>query len=83
MKKSSKLAEMTLDELYERKKKLQGVFIGLGIVLVVAEVILLYVAFTVEKMQSLGVVAICSAMAFIPAVVSIVQINSEIKSRNA
>jgi hypothetical protein len=83
MNKSTKLSELTLEELYQQKKKLQGVFLGLAIVLFVAEIILLYVAFTVEGMGSLAAVALCTAMAFIPAAISISQINSEIKSRNA
>lgn len=74
---------MTLDELNARKKKLQAVVFGLGIVMLLASAVLIYVAFTVKGMSSLAVVAMCCAISFLPALISIAQINAEIKSRNA
>lgn len=72
---------MTLDQLIAYKKKMKGVLIGLGIVMLVAEAVLLYVIFTTDRMGSLTMVALSTILCFMPAVISYSQIDKEIKSR--
>lgn len=81
MKAKNKLSEMTTEQLYAHKNKMKGVLIGLGIVMLVAEAILLYVLFTTEDSGYLAILAFSTAICFMPAAISYSQIDKEIKSR--
>lgn len=74
---------MTLDQLVAYKNKMKGVLVGLGIVMLIAEVALLYVIFTTDGMGSLAIVALSTFICFMPAVISYSQIDKEIKSRES
>lgn len=80
--KNNKLSGLTLEELYKRKKTLQGATIGLGIVMVAAFSILLYLVF---KSQKFGLIAIIPAgfITLLPGIIGLNQVNTEIKSRNS
>lgn len=60
---------------------MKGVLIGLGLVMLVAEAVLLYVIFTNDRMGSLAIIALSTAICFMPAAISYSQIDKEIKSR--
>lgn len=72
---------MSMDQLILYKKKMKGVLVGLGIVMLIAEAALLYVIFTTDGMGSLAIVALSTFICFMPAVISYSQIDKEIKSR--
>ncbi len=76
----NKLSDLTLAELYEKKKKITGVTIGLGIVMVVSCSILLYLIFKNKNFTLLAVVPGC-LMTLLPGVIYLSQLNTEIKSR--
>jgi hypothetical protein len=78
--KKNQLSELTLEELYKKKKTLQGATIGLGIVMVIAFSILLYLVF---KSRNFALITIIPAglISLIPGIIGLVQVNSEIKSR--
>jgi ABC-type bacteriocin/lantibiotic exporter with double-glycine peptidase domain len=80
--KNNKLSGLTLEELYKRKKTLQGAAIGFGIVMVIAFCILLYLVFQSRKF---GLIAIIPAgfMTLLPAIIGLSQVNTEIKSRKS
>ncbi|WP_293887761.1 MULTISPECIES: hypothetical protein [unclassified Sphingobacterium] len=75
-----KLSELTLDELKERKKKIAGVSIGLGIVMAIACPFLFYFAIT-QKNYALMVVATGSLASLAPGLSVMSQIKKEIKTR--
>jgi len=80
MKKTTQLSELTLDELIIRKKKMLGVTIGLGIVMLLAAIFIVYVALK-SKNAGLMAVPIGSALTLLPTIINLSQINTEIKSR--
>lgn len=80
MKKGASLSELSLEELQKKKKTLQGAAIGLGIVMLVACITLVYLAITSKKTSLLAVVIGCS-ITFLPCLISLGQINSELKTR--
>ena len=77
MSKSKKLTDLTLEELIKKKNQIKGAAIGLGIVMIIAVITLVVLAF---KTQNYGLITIglgC-AVAFLPIFISL----SQIKSRN-
>ncbi|RWW92371.1 hypothetical protein [Flavobacterium cerinum] len=80
--KNNKLSGLTLEELYKRKKTLQGATIGFGIVMVIAFSILIYLVFQSKKF---GLLAIMPAgfMTLLPGIIGLSQVNAEIKSRKS
>jgi len=82
MKKGIPITELSVQELYKKKQGLQGVLIGLGLVLLTAFVIILYLAFSYRMPKVLVIVPVCCSLTFLPAFISLGQINTEIKNRD-
>jgi ABC-type bacteriocin/lantibiotic exporter with double-glycine peptidase domain len=80
MKKIIPLTELSLEELNNKKKTVTGAVIGLGIVMLVACTLLIYLSITAKK-TSLIAVAICCPIMFLPILINLQQINKEIKAR--
>jgi hypothetical protein len=83
MKKETPITELSVQELYKKKQTLQGVLIGLGLVLLAASVIILYLAFSSKMPKVLIIVPLCCSLTFLPALISLGQINTEIKNRES
>ncbi|MCX2493201.1 hypothetical protein OQX63_06940 [Pedobacter sp. PF22-3] len=83
MRKEASLTEISIQELDKKKKGLLGALIGLGVVLLIASVIIFYLAFTSKMPKVLIVVPICSSLTLLPAFISLSQINAELKNRKA
>jgi flagellar basal body-associated protein FliL len=83
MKKGIPITELSVQELYKKKQGLQGVLIGLGLVMLAASVIILYLVFSSRTPKVLTIVPLTCALAFLPAFISLAQINTEIKNRNS
>ena len=79
---NKKWSDMTLEELYKKKNVIKSAAIGLGIVMIFATSILFYVAIT-EKKPALAVISVGFFMSLLPIIISINQINKEIKSRES
>lgn len=75
-----KISELTLQKLEEKKKKIIGVTMGLGIVMAIACPVLLYFAIT-QKNYALMTVATGSFISLTPGLITIKQIKKEIKNR--
>lgn len=82
MDKNKKLNQYTLEELHMQQKKLKSVIIGLGIVMLLACIILIYLAFKNDN-YALIVVAVGSSITLLPSFIALKQIDTEIKSRNS
>ncbi|WP_426328387.1 hypothetical protein [Pedobacter sp. R-06] len=82
MKKGIPITELSVQELYKKKQGLQGVLIGLSLVLLAAFVIILYLAFSSRMPKVLVIVPVCCSLTFLPAFISLGQINTEIKNRD-
>lgn len=82
MMKPNKLSDLSLEKLESKKKTVQSLAIGLGIVILIASSILFYFAIA-SKNFALIAVAIGSLMSLMPILISIGQINTEIKSRKS
>ncbi len=80
MNQKSKFEELTNDQLLEKKQKFMSAFIGLVIVMFVADILLFYFAFKTKNM-GLTAVAIGTTMAFLPSAIALSQIKAEIKKR--
>jgi len=83
MKKGIPITELSVQELYNKKQSLQGVLIGLGLVMLVASVIILYLVFSSKTPKVLIIIPITCSLTFLPAFISLSQINTEIKNRNS
>ena len=81
MKKVTPLNELSIAELYKKKQSIKGALIGLGVVMLAAFVILLYLVFTAKTPKVLAAIPISCALALLPAFISLGQINTEIKNR--
>lgn len=79
--KNQKFKELTLEQLYAPKKKVQGITIGIAILLLIAFCILFYLAVSTKKFALLTP-AIGSFITLLPTLIVLTQINQEIKSRN-
>ncbi|MDR6562899.1 MULTISPECIES: hypothetical protein [unclassified Arcicella] len=82
MKENKNLAELTLEELQAKQKKAKGAVIGLGIVMAIALITLIYLA-TKSKNYALLAVAGGSGLTLLPSIIVLKQIETEIKSRKA
>jgi membrane protein YdbS with pleckstrin-like domain len=80
--KNQKFKELTLEQLYTQKKKLQSITIALAILLLIAFCVLLYFVLSTKKFV-LIVPAISSFMTLLPTLIILTQINQEIKQRNS
>lgn len=80
--KTNKLSDLSIEQLESKKKTVQSLAIGLGIVMLIACFVLFYVAI-ISKNFALIAVAIGSLMSLMPVLISIGQINAEIKSRKS
>jgi hypothetical protein len=78
---TKKLEDHTLEELIQKKTKLKNAYIGLGSVMVIACIALLYLAFAGKNFALIAVAATC-ACSLVPGFISIATIEKEIKSRN-
>lgn len=82
MKKENKLSELSLEELASKKKKIQGVAIGISAVMLVACCVLFYFALITGNFALIAV-ALGSFFILMPTLMNINQINTEIKSRKS
>ena len=80
MTKKKKLSELTLNELYTEKKKIKGILMGFGIVMIIACIILIAVAVK-SKNYALIAVASGSFITLLPITTRLGQIDKEIKTR--
>jgi hypothetical protein len=79
--KANKLSELTLEELIKKKKETKAAAIGLGIVQFIASALLISIAIKGSNYAFIGVAFGC-LLFFLPILISIKQIDQEIKSRN-
>ncbi|WBO84929.1 hypothetical protein [Hymenobacter yonginensis] len=77
---SGDLAQLALAELHSRKNKLKGAIIGLGIVMVVALVMVLYAAINSKKYALLATLP-AMFLSLLPSVIVLSKINKEIAAR--
>lgn len=82
MKENNKLAELTLEELLIKQKKAKAAVIGLGIVMAIALITLIYLALKNKNYALLGVAG-GSAITLLPSFIALKQIETEIKSRKS
>ncbi|WP_406826002.1 hypothetical protein [Pedobacter sp. KACC 23697] len=83
MRKEASITAISVQELHKKKKGLLGALIGLGVVLLIAGVIIFYLAFSSKMPKVLIIVPICSSLTLLPAFISLSQINTELKNRKA
>jgi len=83
MKKRVSIAELSVQELHKKKQGLQGALLGLSLVMLAAVVIIFYLVFSSKAPKVLVIVPITCALTFIPAFISMGQINTEIKNRES
>ncbi|MEO0059050.1 MAG: hypothetical protein RLZZ312_697 [Bacteroidota bacterium] len=79
---NKKWSEMTLEELLKKRNVIKSAAIGLGTVMVFATTVLIYIAIT-EKKPALAFISIGFFVSLLPIIISISQINKEIKSRDS
>ncbi|MEA5256854.1 hypothetical protein VB264_03595 [Arcicella aquatica] len=82
MKENKNLTELTLEELQAKQKKAKGAVTGLGIVMAIALVTLIYLA-TKSENYALLAVAGGSGLTLLPSIIVLKQIETEIKARKA
>ncbi len=82
MKENNKFKNLTLTELVAMQKKLKAATIGLGIVMAVACIALIYFSINGGNFALIAVGITCP-MTLLPSVVNLFQINAEIKLRNS
>ncbi len=78
----NKLSESSLTELAEKKKQLKGAAIGLGIVMGIAICILFYLTLKSKNYVLIAIIPACLLM-FLPILINLGQLNTEIKSRQS
>jgi phosphate/sulfate permease len=83
MKKAIPLNQLSVEELYKKKQSMLGALIGLGVVILAASGILFYLVFTAKTPKVLAALPISCLLALLPAMISLSQINTEIKNRNS
>ncbi|WP_293305351.1 hypothetical protein [Pedobacter sp. UBA5917] len=83
MKKVIPLTELSIEELYKKKQTIKGALIGLGVVMLAAFAVLLYLVVTAKTPKALAAIPISCMLALLPAFISLGQINTEIKNRNS
>lgn len=80
MTKNKNLSELTLNELHAEKNKSKGILIGLGIVMIIACAILVFVAIK-SKNYALIAVACGCFITLLPMMTRLGEIEKEIKNR--
>ncbi|TDQ08457.1 hypothetical protein [Pedobacter metabolipauper] len=80
MKTSKPLTELTLDELNARQKSLKNIAIALGTIMLLACGILIYLSIESKK-PGLLAAGIGFPMTFLPILIVLGQVRSEIKKR--
>lgn len=80
--KNQKFKELTLEQLYALRKKLQNITIIIALFLLIAFCLLFYFAIATKK-SVLIPTAIGSFATLIPSLMIINQINQEIKNKNS
>lgn len=76
---TKKLSDCTLPELYAQKKKIKGILIGFGIVMLIACFIIVAVAI---KIKNYGLLAACGGLiSLLPLSTRLSLIEKEIKNR--
>lgn len=80
--KNQKFKELTLEQLYAQRKKLQSITIAIALLLLIAFCVLFYLALSTKKFVLIAP-AIGSFMAVLPTLIILTQINQEIKYRNS
>ncbi|QXU42706.1 hypothetical protein [Pedobacter sp. D749] len=83
MKKVIPLTELSNEELYKKKQSIKGALIGLGLVMLAAFLVLIYLVITAKTPKVLAAIPISCMLALLPAFISLRQINTEIKNRNS
>jgi len=78
---NKKLSELTLNELYQEKKKRKGILSVLGIAIVIVCGILIFLAVK-NKNNKLIAVASCCFITLLPGISYLGQIEKEIKNRH-
>lgn len=78
----NKLSALTLEELYEKRKKLKGLAVGIGVGMVIICSFLLYLIFKTKNYVLLAVVPGC-LMTLLPSFIVLSQLNAEIKLRES
>ena len=81
MTKNEKLSELTIDELYEEKKKRKRTLSVIGIAMLIVCGVLIFLA-TKNKDYELYAVAIGCFITLMPSIAYLGQIEKEIKLRN-
>jgi hypothetical protein len=84
MEENYKFKEFTLEELQEKHKKLQRTVTRISIVMIIAQIVLLFIAVKDEK-YSLLLIVVLGAMlpATLPIITPLKKLEAEIKSRNS
>lgn len=80
MAKNKKLSELTLDELHAEKKKRKGILTGFGILMLIACGTLVFLAAKSKNYTLITVVSGCF-ITLMPFIISLSQVDKEIKSR--
>ena len=82
-KKKNPFSTLSITELQAKKKMLTGIVYGLGIVMLAACSILIYLALTQEKSSYLIAIACGAGLTFLPTLINFSLLNNEIKSRSS
>ncbi|REC46413.1 hypothetical protein [Chryseobacterium pennipullorum] len=80
--KNNKLSELTLEELQTKRKSLQNMTIGFGIVILMACITIMFLSVKIKN-PALIAVAIGCLITLMPSIINLGQINNEIKSRTS
>lgn len=80
--KERKFSELSIEELYKKKKTLTSIMIGFGVVMVILYAILLYLIFKSESFALIAIIP-ASLLSIFPTLIILGQVNSEIKLRNS
>lgn len=83
MKTNHKLSELPMEKLLARKKTMMGGAIGLGLVMLIACAILLYLSFQEKNLRILTVASTVSVISYLPSMINLGLVNKEIKLRNS
>jgi Na+-transporting methylmalonyl-CoA/oxaloacetate decarboxylase beta subunit len=84
MEENYKFKEFTLEELQEKHKKLQRTVTRISIVMIIAQIVLLFIAVKDEKYPLLLIVVLGAMLpAILPIITPLKKLETEIKSRNS
>ena len=82
MKENQKLSELSLEALQAKQKQLVGVVAGLGIVMAIALVVIIYAAVK-NKNYALLALAFALPVTLMPVLIYAGQLRTEIKARSS